>query len=224
MKHFLILSLFLALCSGAFFGFQYHKALEAEELLQAAVAAKIQEDREAVRALQDTHIDDFIAELKVALQNYKDYIKILPEIVKPKNFVSEDYARENYRLFRDEIEPAARLKADMLLSVFTRYNKKLRDTVNDSSAEIEKEFLSEWQDMHDDHLERVVDFLTYDDKLIDAYANLIEFYYVHSKLYTVDVEAEMFDFKREKDEIKHQDLLKVIQDIRRDKLTARPTE
>ncbi len=224
MKNLIILFLFFALCGTGFFGYEQFKAVEEAKVKEEARQAKIKADKNAISTLQKGHIDGFKTDLKKAAKDYKDYIQVMSEIVKPQNFASEEYTSENYKLFRNDIAPLIRQKADALLNVFTRYRKQLNKLVDENSTDIEKKFLNEWQEMHDVQLERSINLLTQDDKLIEAYSNLIEFYYVHSKLYSVDVEAEMFDFKREKDEERHKGLLKAIRDIRRDKATMRRKE
>ncbi len=225
MKYFASVLITLCLCGAAFFGYisydKYKQDKAADLIAVQKKADEIERKKEAVSVLQASHLDSFKADLKKAAEDYKDYKDILADIVKPQNFATVEYAKENYNLFNDDIAPTFRKKANKMLSVFTDYNNTLNAAVQGDAMEIEKRFKEEWQEMHDVQLNRTVDLLSKDEELIQAYGALIEFYYVHSKLYDVDVDAEEFIFKREQDEKKHDILLKAIRDIRRDKATMR---
>lgn len=225
MKHLPFLIIFLALCGAGYYGYgQYSEYLKQKKIEDAAAqveAEKLAEEKEAVSILQESHIELFKKDLKNAAQDYKDHTNLLVEIVNPKNFSTVEYAQENYDLFTENIEKTVRNKANKLLQVFTHYNTKLNALVDEDSTDTEKRFMQEWQEMHDVQLNRTIDLLSKDEQLLQAYGALIKFYYVHSKLYDVDAETEEFDFKREEDEKKHDDLLKAIREIRRDKATMR---
>lgn len=228
MRSFLLIMLIVALTGSGYFVYDRRQNFKAAEAIRLAEDEKslreTEKSRAAIKVLQKSHIDSFKADLKKTAQDYKDYTKILVEIVRPQNFSSAAYAKENYILFTQDIEPTIRKKADAILGVFTRYRKTLESTIDEESTETEKRFIAEWIEMHDVQLERSVTLLTEDDKLLQAYRDLIEFYYVHSKLYSVDIDAEEFVFKREKDERKHEKLRNIIQDIRRHKASMRQKE
>lgn len=220
------LAIFVVLCAGVSYpAYEFYKNHKAEQARQILIAKKKAEkkirDQEAIANLQASHIEDFKADLKAAAKDYKDYTKILVELVRPQNFISEQYAKENYTLFTQDIEPTVRMKADRLLNVFPHYRKKLESLISDDTTPIKQKFLSEWREMHDVQLARSVEIMTLDDRLLDAYADLITFYYTYSRRYHVDLDAEEFVFKSEKDEEKQKVLLKVIADLRREKLTLR---
>lgn len=225
MKYFIAFLLML-LCAGmgyfVYFSYLSHQEMRKEmSELKRHMQEKSREETEAVSQLQKTHIEEFKKDFESTFKDYKEYTNLWREIIKPENFSTVEYAKENYELFKNDIEPTIRKKANKLLRVFPDYNSKLKAIVSEDSTDAEKRFMAEWAEMHDTHLNRMIDLLSKDEELLQAYGELIEFYYTHSKLYNVDSKSEEFIFKRDVDEKKHETLLKTIREIRRNKAIMR---
>ena len=203
--------------SAAFYAHHLHKqkqaALHAEQIKLA------QEEREAKRAalqiLFDDYLNAFKNELKEEAKLYKQNQKVLKEIASPLNFETPEYTKENYTLFKEELAPSLRAQSNKIIGVFEKYTTKIKENLQDSDNETQTIFLEKWQEMSQAQLTHYVDFFTKEEQLIQAYEELITFYYVHSNLFSIDTKNNIFQFVREKDEEKEAELRQKISDLRK---------
>ena len=84
----------------------------------------------------------------------------------------------------------------------------------DETTERKEFFQNQWNDMMKEQLEKYIEYFIKEDKLLTQYRELIEFYYVHSKLITIDYEEDAFIFQRKQDEIKHLEILRRLKNIK----------
>lgn len=217
MKKFLIAALFVCLLGGGgYFAALQYDALEQQRAADEARLQKLTADQKVLDDLGAVYLNDFKADLKKAGQDYKDYSRVLADITEPDNYSTPEDARQTYLLFTEEITPALRQKAQALLDVFSTYKAKM-----DSEEVDARDFRAEWASMHDEQLAYSVSLLSHDETLVQAYEVLVAFLYQHSNLYTVDLEAQEFAFKRPEDAEKYGALKNAIRVIRREKLTLR---
>tara|TARA_R110001592_G_scaffold3525_32_gene20218 strand:- start:8191 stop:8904 length:714 start_codon:yes stop_codon:yes gene_type:complete len=167
-----------------------------------AKIAQKKQDLQDIQKLFDTYLNDFKEELRVKAADYKDTRLILKDIIQPYNFETQIYAQENYTLFKTEIAPSLRQKAAEIIGVFETYDKKLETNLKDKDNDLQQTFRQEWKDMHNDQLTKYVTFFSHEEELIQAYDDLITFYYAHSKRYKVDAEKNIFIFSHKADEKK----------------------
>ncbi len=197
-------------------GFLYinHKNQQKQKQEQRIAAELEARERADLDALFDIYLNDFKADLKKHATAYKGSRRVLNEIISPYNFETTEYAKENYYFFKDYIAPDLRNKSAEIINLFQQYTVKLKNDLKNKNSAIEKKFLLKWQDMGKAQLEKYIDFFTKEEQLIQAYENAIEFYYTHSKRFSLDLENNKLMFDNENDKEKEAALLNKIRDIR----------
>ena len=170
--------------------------LEQQKIYELAEQKK---DHGEISALFELYLDNFKSDLKIKAKEYKNNRMLLKKIFSPYNFETAEYTKENYDLFKTHVAPDLRGKAGEIINIFDDYQKKIAHDLGSKNSEISQLFLSQWQEMSRDQLSNYIDFFTKEEQLIQAYEELIEFYYVHSNLFKVDMEKNEFIFEREQD-------------------------
>lgn len=169
--------------------------------------AEKEKKKEELQSLFDNYLNNFKNELREKATDYKNTRVIFNDIKSPYNFETPEYAKENYNLFKNSIAPSLRQKASEIIDVFDNYNKKIEANLKDQNNDLQQTFLKKWREMNKNQLTKYVAFFSKEEELIQAYDNLITFYYVHSRLYEVDVKINQFTFSRKEDEKKATELL-----------------
>lgn len=157
------------------------------------------ESNAEIEALFELYLDQFKEELKVKAKEYKKSRSLLKEIFSPYNFETPEYTKENYTIFKEQITPNLRGKSGEIINIFERYQKIITENLGNKDSEISKLFLSQWQEMSRKQLGNYINFFTKEEQLIQAYEELMEFYYVHSNLFKVDIENNEIIFERAQD-------------------------
>lgn len=185
----------------------------AQEELRIKEEAREQRKKE-IQVLYDAYLNDFTQDLRDKTENYKKSRKFLSDISSPYNFETSDLAKENYTLFTQELLPALRKQINDIIALFDQYEQKLKTDVAQDDSDIKNIFLDQWIEMSQEQLMSYVDFFAKEDLILSAYNELVTFAYVHSMVYSVDLETNRFIFKREKDEKKYNALIKKIKDLK----------
>ncbi len=210
----LLITLITLTFTGLYFKRQYD--IKQEKILAEQLRIQ-QENREKARAkinsLFDNYLNNFKDELSEKAKAYKKSRLVLKEMFLPYNFETSEYTKENYFLFKKTVAPNLRKKAAALIETFQKYDDKINKDLKNQDDKIKQFFLKEWQKMSHEKLGQYVDFLTKEDRLIQSYDDLITFYYIHSKLFSVDTKTNKFVFKREQDAKKEAELRQRIKNL-----------
>ncbi len=185
----------------------------AQEELRIKEEAKEQRKQE-IQTLYDAYLNDFTQALRDKTENYKKSRKFLNDISSPYNFETPELAKENYTLFTKELLPALRKQINNIIALFDQYEQKLKTDVAQDESDIKNIFMDQWVEMSKEQLMSYVNFFAKEDLILSAYNELVTFAYVHSMVYSVDLETNQFIFKRKKDETKYNALIKKIKDLK----------
>lgn len=203
-----------AAVGGGLYAYDQQQKLYQAQQEQIRIEHEEKERQKAeMQALSDKYLTEFVADLKEQSTSYKKQKRVLKEIISPYNFETPQYSKENYNLFMNEIAPSLRSQSNAIINVFEQYTERLADDIKDNHDELQIQFMNDWNDMSADQLGQYIDFFSQEEKLLQAYEDLIRFYYIHSNLFTVDIEKNVFEFKRTKDKIKQAELLKRIKSL-----------
>ncbi|PCJ99436.1 MAG: hypothetical protein COA45_05210 [Zetaproteobacteria bacterium] len=172
-------------------------------------------ERAALDILLHKYLVTFKADLKKKALAYKKSRTVLREILSPYNFETPQYTKENYMLFKNNVAPDLRNKATEIIYIFEKYTKNLQNDIQEHEHKIQEIFLLKWKEMSHKQLNTYIDFFTKEEKLIQAYEEIITFYYIHSNLFSVDLDQNIFLFDREKDKKKEMALRKTIKDLKK---------
>ncbi len=192
---------------------QKQKSYQAQQEQIRLENAEKEKQKAEMQVLSDKYLKEFVADLKKQSASYKKQKRVLKEIISPYNFETPEYSKENYNLFMNEIAPSLRSQSNAIINVFEQYTEKLAEDIKGNDDELQVQFMNDWNDMSADQLGQYIDFFSQEEKLLQAYEDLIRFYYIHSNLFTVDIEKNVFEFKRTKDKIKQAELLKRIKSL-----------
>lgn len=226
VKRKLILSLSIASIAAGACAYYFYDQTQKARL--AAEAAKIEEQkkielekREArkkeLQALYDTYLNNFTNTLRDKVKAYTENKRVLSELTRPINFETPELAKENYDVFTNEIAPALQKQINDIIMLFEVYKKKLEAEVEKDDSDIKQAFIEEWGERSDKLLSEYIDVFSKEAELISAYEELVTFYYVHSKLYKVDLATDTFLFDRDEDFKKHNELQGHIKTLKRKK-------
>lgn len=222
MKHYksriiIIFVLLIFAIIGSSYKLYNDKQTKIKEHKQQIEAEKIrtQADRDELNQLFDQHIVNFKTDLKAHAASYKKGRLVLKEIFSPHNFETKEYTKEIYLLFKDNVAPNLRTKANEIINIFVKYKHLLQADISNKDNKLQKLFLIKWQEASQEQLNKYIDFFTKEEKLIQAYEELITFYYMHSNLFSVDLKNNIFLFDREEDKIKETKLKNKIQSLKR---------
>ena len=102
-------------------------------------------------------------------------------------------------MFKENLAPTLRAQGEDIINLFERYSEKLRYELKGGNSELQKTFLKQWNDMAQKQLDRYIAFLMREEELIQAYDDLITFYYTHTRRYYIDLEKNKFVFYDPKD-------------------------
>lgn len=215
-KLIILVFLFITVAGGLY---QLHLYKQHQDEIHAQQAKAEQAQKEQTRAelnkLFEQYLTNFKDDLKTKAASYKDSRTVLKEILSPYNFETREYTKENYLLFKDNVAPNLRNKAADIINIFAKYKDNLQADLKSQDNKIQEMFLLKWQDMSNKQLAKYIDFFTKEEALIQAYEELITFYYVHSNLFSIDVEENVFLFDREKDKKEELALRKKIKVLRK---------
>ncbi len=173
-----------------------HDNLLAEQLL--LIQKNKEKRRSEISSLFDEYLNNFKNELHEKAKLYKKSRKILKSIISPHNFENQEYTKENYFLFKNNIAPDLRAKSAEIIVIFQKYKEKINAELDTQENDLNKLFLSKWQEMSHEQLNKYINFFTKEDELIQTYDELITFYYIHSKLFKIDLENNKFIFTQDK--------------------------
>ncbi len=197
---FIIVFLFIAIAGGLY---QLHLYRQHQDEIHTQQVKAEQEQKEQARAELDKlfkqYLANFKADLKTKATAYKDSRTVLQEMLNPYNFETKEYTKENYLLFKNDVAPDLRNKATEIINIFVEYKDSLQEDLKSQDNKTQEMFLLKWQEMSNKQLDKYINFFTKEEALIQAYENLITFYYTHSNLFSVDVEENVFLFNREED-------------------------
>lgn len=189
-----------AACGGYIYYEQKQQArLEAERIR----AEKIAERKETIKRIQslfDDYLNEMLAELRQKTTLYKQNKTLLARLINPINYTTAEYAKENYTIFIEDIAPSLRKQSEEIIGIFQTYKNKLDSDIADSDDQIKQHFKEKWEtEIGQKQMRDYIQFFMKEEKLLRAYEQLIKFYYVYSKRYSVDEEENTFVFANEKD-------------------------
>ncbi len=207
----------ILIIGGTFYKVHYDKQQEIKRIEQEIEAEKLRKakQREELNQLFDLHITNFKNELKENASSYKNSRLVLKEIFSPHNFETKEYTKEIYLLFKNNVAPNLRTKANEIINIFVKYKELLENDIGKHDSDTKKQFLLKWHEASQEQLNRYIDFFTKEEELIQAYEELVTFYYVHSNLFSVDIKNNIFLFDREEDKRTETKLKNKIQSIKR---------
>lgn len=169
------------------------KEQEQKKAIEIAKKTKNKRKKE-IQTLFDTYLNEFQNDLLEKAQSYKKTRRLLRNIIRPINFETTDFAKENYDLFKESLVPSLRKKSADIIFVFEDYSEKIEKDLAGDKNEIKQLFLDKWKNMTKEQLDNYVDFFSREEEMIMAFDDLITFYYTHSKRYEIDTEKNRFLF------------------------------
>lgn len=146
----------------------------------------------------EAFLNNFLKDLAKETAQYKKDRRILKEAIDPYNLIGTENAEQSYRVFRTEIGPMLRKKGEKLIGLFAKSEKVVQGLLADQSPAAKDKLFSAWKDLEKQHMNGLLDFFENEDRLIAAHEELLKFYFVHSKLYTVDMDTGAIVFSNEK--------------------------
>lgn len=214
--------LLLLVAGGAiayYIDLEHKKEVQHQKELELAKIQKQKEAEEKKRAelqtLFDKYLNDFKDELRQKASQYKKTRLVLKDMISPYNFENEKFAKENYGVFKREIAPSLRIQASEIIESFVLYQDKIENDLKDETGDIQETFLQKWMDMQQEQLAQYVTFFSREEDLIQAYDDLITFYYTHSKMYQIDMDENKFIFKRPADGARQKELIQQIETLKK---------
>ncbi|MBK6895610.1 MAG: hypothetical protein IPH06_03335 [Alphaproteobacteria bacterium] len=159
-------------------------------------------------------LNQFLKDLSAETVSYKRDRRILKEVISPYNLEGTENAEKSYKAFKDDIAPTLRQKGQKIIDVFQKSDVAVVSLLKDKPEDVREKLLSTWGGVKKEQLNGVIDFLANEERLIAAHEKLLKFYFVHSKLYSVDPEAGAVVFKNQKYQEEEKRLLDEIENIR----------
>lgn len=163
----------------------------------------------------ETFLNNFLKELAKETAQYKKDRRILKEAIDPYNLIGTDNAEQSYRVFRTELGPMLRKKGERIIGLFAKSETVVQGLLADQTKASKDKLFSEWKALEKQHLNGLLDFFEKEDQLITAHEELLKFYFVHSKLYTVDMETGAIVFSNDKYRAREAELLDAIEKLRK---------
>lgn len=162
----------------------------------------------------ESFLNNFIKDLHKETSEYKKDRRILKAVADPYNLNGTENAEKSYKTFRDDIAPMLRKKGQQIVNIFPKSDKVVDALLADKPEDVKKDLLSTWEDMKKDQMNSLVDYFEKEDQLIQAYEKLLKFYFVHSKLYSLNVETGNLVFRNKKYQKEADQILDEIQALR----------
>ena len=131
-------------------------------------------------------LNRFLRDFTLEVREYKKFRGVLKEFKSPVNLENTEFAKESYDMFRQGIAPELRKKAHAVMLVFQDANEQVDILLMDRPKETQERLKKVWKQMEFEHVHALVGFFESEERLIKAYEELLKFYYVHSKNYTVN--------------------------------------
>ncbi len=203
---------------GGVIAYQYHthkvaRIQKEQDLLQLKVEKEREERKAKIQGLFDAYLNSLQSEIIAKANTYKETRKLLRQFNRPGNYIDNGAAKENLTLFRESLAPSLRNQAKDIIAVFEKYSQKIEKDLAGEENDLQKMFLDQWKAMIQEQLVNYVDFFTREEKMIQAYDELIVFYYSRSKIYKIDEDNNKFIFRSDDDKIKETMLLERIKEL-----------
>lgn len=187
------------------------------EKVQASLPDQANASPEEIFAKEfETFLNNFLKELSKEIRQYKKDRRILKEAVDPFNLIGTQNAEQSYRVFKEEIAPLLKKKSERVMGVFERANTVVKALLTDKPEDTQSVLMAEWEALEKVHMSKLLDFFENEDRLINAHEELLKFYFIHSKLYTVDMDSGEIIFNSEKHREKEKAILDKINKIKQD--------
>jgi len=196
---------------------KHHAEIALEIKAKKEKAEKEAKKREELQNLFDSYLNNFKDDLRNKIADYRKARKVLNNFKSPYNYETLEYTKENYKLFKKSIAPSLRQKAANIIDIFEKYEKKINSELNDKDNELQQTFLKEWKEMSQSQLIKYVDIFSKEEDLIQAYDDLVTFYYTNSKRYKVNAEENEFIFTSKIAEKMHKEILARIDSLSKSK-------
>ncbi len=159
-------------------------------------------------------LNQFLKELSIETSVYKKDRRILKEVISPYNVEGTENAEKSYKTFKEDVAPTLRRKGQKIIDVFKNSDVAITALLSDQPERVRASLMSTWEEMKKKQLDGVIDFLANEERLISAHERLLKFYFVHSKLYSVDQEKGKIVFKSSKYQEEEQQILDEIEKLR----------
>ncbi len=213
-----MISAIVAVTAGGYYLHKQHQnaLIEAKRLEEEQEKQRLEDEKRSKELdyLFENYVNRFKTELKDRATSFKENKTILVEMFNAYNFETPEYTKENYTMFNQDIAPALRASSDSIISLFENYSIKLAQELSSENSETQELFQEKWNKMKTRQLEKFVSFLSKQEKFLESYEELMTFYYVHSNLFSVDMDKNEFVFEREEDKKQHEKLLQNIKELK----------
>ncbi|MDH5722490.1 MAG: hypothetical protein OEY94_04100 [Alphaproteobacteria bacterium] len=200
---FIFIIIFILICGfGGFILYQKHAQKQqltaqhiAEEKVQSSAVnqASLEERKERYKKFEII-LNGLLRDVGTQAKLYKKQRNVLKEILDPYNFKTPNDAAQSYKAFVEIIMPGLRNQADNVMGVFDTYQTHVEETLKDIPDEKKEVFLRKWNTMIKDKIEEFILFFQKEEKILEAYKNLLEFYYKNSNTYVFKEENEKIIF------------------------------
>jgi len=198
-------------CAAGFFYYQHQLAehakaeaaqKEAEE--QAQQAALQKKDQETKAHFED-FLNGFLKDIHDGAQIYKQERMVLDNLVKPENFKTPAYLKEN-TAFLDTTATELQAKMDKVMVVFEKADEALIPLLKELSDTERPVVEKKWKDIREKQAALFMGYFASEQDIITAYQALMHFYV--SKIQSLQIAAETGEitFESEADTKTAQDL------------------
>lgn len=207
----IIVALIGVLVLGVFVWKSNESRKKAEEI--ARLAAEREETENAYEAV----LNGFVKNVATEIKAYKQQRLVLREMVRPHNFETPDFARLSYEEFKNQTRPALHKQAERVLSVFDISGAELDQVLEGRDPEAADFLRAKWQAMKAEQRPPYEAYFAREEKVLDAYEELLRFYFVKSK--TLKVVEDEIVFSDPDDQAAMQDLRAIIADLQKSENT-----
>ncbi len=159
-------------------------------------------------------LNGFLGQLTKNVRDYKKDRRILKEVLNSFNLEGTSNIEKSYKVFREEIAPMLRKKRHDIIDIFKREDERILVLLEKQPKQTQEKIIKQWKDIKNEHLSGLIDFFELEEQLIQAHEKILKFYFVHSKLFRVDLQSGKIIFSQEKYRMQETELLKDIEDIR----------
>lgn len=158
----------------------------------------------------ETLLNDFLKDIKAQMRDYVRQRKVIVESVRPVNLRTPEYVEENYNMVITLI-PTLRMKIDALMQSFSQAEEEIKTLLEGQPPQMQENIMRQWNELKDNEAVAYVEFFNIEGDILNAYEELMTFYYNKSGVFDVDMEADKILFKSSEDEAASKYLLQKIE-------------
>lgn len=192
-----VLIVFMAVV-GIFAGHYFYERDVSE--LTTETVLNPQEDTSAKKLKEfEDALNEFLQTIASDVQIYKNNRKMLVSLVQPENIRNSSYIEENQALASDTVE-SLQAQMDKIMNQFAQTDKKMTALAHNFDEAGRTEIIRRWQFLRDENSKKLVSYFESDQKILEAYNELLQFYARKREAMSVDVANKKIMFTNPEDQ------------------------